>query len=320
MPRIGTVIREVYHRPGADALPAHLEDHYGIRVTGTARLTEGVFRVDHDAGPPWVARIMLASRPVSRTEDDAGVLRFLQRHNFPAERCAHPSPVTELDGRAVLVTGYLPGKRPSGSPAVWRKLGGLLGRLHTLPAGPGPAQRRAGALHHLPRYEGGPEEDLAAAAALLADLDGRVPPEHRQLYELITELLPEGDDATGLPEAFVHPDPVRNNVVVTPGGPVLLDWTGAGTGPRLASLAGLLHSAGPRHAPETLAGYREHVELTADELSRLEGVLWIRILWLSAWQCWLACVSAKVHQGFFPRREYITALAAAVRAHSGRPA
>jgi hypothetical protein len=31
-------------------------------------------------------------------------------------------------------------------------------------------------------------------------------------------------------------------------------------------------------------------------------------------------VPARVHQGFFPRREYITALAAAVRAHSGRPA
>ena len=68
------------------------------------------------------------------------------------------------------------------------------------------------------------------------------------------------------------------------------------------------------------AGYREHVELTAGELGRLEGVLWIRILWLSAWQCWLASVSAKVAQGFFPRRDYITALAAAVRAHSGRPA
>lgn len=208
MARIGTVIREVYHRPGTDALPAHLEDHYGIRVTGTARLTEGVFRVDHDAGPPWVARIMLASRPVSRTENDAAILRFLERHEFPAERCAHPGPVTELDGRAVLVTGYLPGKHPAG----------------------------------------------------------------------------------------------------------------AGTGPRLASLAGLLHSAGPRYAPEALAGYREHVELTAGELGRLEGVLWIRVLWLSAWQCWLACVSAKVAQGFFPRRDYITALAAAVRAHSGRPA
>jgi Ser/Thr protein kinase RdoA (MazF antagonist) len=320
MARIGTVIREVYHRPGAGALPAHLEDHYGIRVTGTARLAEGVFRVDHDAGPPWVARIMLASRPVSRTEGDAGILRFLERLEYPAERCAAASPVTRLDGRAVLVTGYLPGKHPSGSPAVWRKLGDLLGRLHTLPAGPGPAQHPAGALHHLPQYEGGPAEDLAAAAALLADLDGRVPAEHRQLYELINELLPEGDDAKGLPEAFVHPDPVWNNVVVTPGGPVLVDWTGAGTGPRLASLAGLLHSAGPRHAAATLAGYREHVELTAGELGRLEGVLWIRILWLSAWQCWLACVSARVHQGFLPRREYITALAAAVRAHCGRPA
>jgi Ser/Thr protein kinase RdoA (MazF antagonist) len=320
MPRIGTVIREVYHRPGASALPAHLEDHYGIRVTATARLAEGVLRVDHDAGPPWVARMMLTSRPLARTEQDAEVLRFLERQGFPAERCAHASPVTELGGRAVLVTEYLPGKRPSGSPAVWRKLGGLLGRLHTLPAEPGPAQRQAGALHHLPRYEGGPDADLAAAAALLADLDGRVPAEHRQLYELITELLPEGDDAKGLPEAFVHPDPVRNNVVVTPGGPVFVDWAGAGRGPRLASLAGLLHSAGPRHAPAALAGYREHIELTSGELGRLEGVLWIRILWLSAWQCWLACVSARVHQGFFPRREYITALAAVIRAHSGRPA
>jgi Ser/Thr protein kinase RdoA (MazF antagonist) len=203
---------------------------------------------------------------------------------------------------------------------VWRKLGGLLGRLHTLPAEPGPAQRPAGSLHHLPQYEGAPGADLAAAAALLADLDGRVPAEHRQLYELITELLPEGDDAKGLPEAFGHPDPVRNNVVVTPGGPVFVDWAGAGTGPRLASLAGLLHSAGPRHAAAALAGYREYIALTSGELDRLEGVLWIRILWLSAWQCWLACVSARVHQGFFPRREYITALAALVRAHSGRPA
>src|ERR1700720_2496229 len=77
MARIGTVIREVYHRPGAGALPAHLADRYGIRVTGTARLTEGVFRVDRDAGPPWVARIMLTGRPESRTEEDAEILRFL---------------------------------------------------------------------------------------------------------------------------------------------------------------------------------------------------------------------------------------------------
>jgi Ser/Thr protein kinase RdoA (MazF antagonist) len=198
MPRIGAAIREVYHRPDAGALPAHREDHYGIRVTGTARLEEGVFRVDHDAGPPWVARLMLTGRPVSPTEGDAGVLRFLERPGFPAERCACGRPVSELGGRAILVTGYLPGKRPSGSPAVWRRLGDLLGRLHTLPTGPGPERRAAGALHHLPQFEGGPDADLAAAAALLADLDGRVPAEHRQLYELITELLPEREYVTAL--------------------------------------------------------------------------------------------------------------------------
>jgi hypothetical protein len=37
MPRIGTVIREVYQRTGADALPAHPEDLYGIRVTGVPK-------------------------------------------------------------------------------------------------------------------------------------------------------------------------------------------------------------------------------------------------------------------------------------------
>ena len=202
--------------------------------------------------------------------------------------------------------------RPA-SPAIWRKLGDLLGRLHTLPTEPGPARRPAGSLHHLPQYEGGPGADLAAAAALLADLDGRVPAEYHQLYELITELLPEGDDGHGLPEAFLHPDPVRSNVVVTPDGPVLVDWTGAGTGPRLASLAALLHSAGPRHAADASPATGEHIDLTSAEIDRVEGVLWIRILWLSAWQCWLACVSAKVHQGFFPDREYITALAGRVR-------
>jgi Ser/Thr protein kinase RdoA (MazF antagonist) len=313
MPRIGAVIKDVYRRPGADVLPGHLEDRYGIRVRATTRLDAGVFRVERGEGPPWVARLGLAARPLARTEEDAEVLRFLERRGFPAERCAHAEPVSTLDGRAVLVTGYLPGKHPSGSPAVWHNLGGLLGLLHTLPTEPGPSRRPAGSLHHLPQYEGGPGNDLAAAEALLADLVGRVPAEHEQLYELIRGLLPEGDRCSGLPEAFVHPDPVRDNVVVTPGGPVFVDWTGAGTGPRLASLAGLLHSAGPRHAPDALAGYREHVRLTPEELDRAEGVLWIRILWLSAWQCWLACVSAKVHQGFLPRREYITELAAKVR-------
>lgn len=314
MARIGTVIRDVYRRPGAEAMPAHLEDRYGIRVAAMTKIVAGVFRVDREVGPPWVARLSLASRPLARAEEDAGVLRFLERQGFPAERCAHPEPVSTLDGRAVLVTGYVAGKHPDGTAAASRKLGDLLGRLHTLATEPGPAERPAGSLHHLPQYEGGPGQDLAAAAALLADLDGRVPGEHRQLYELIGELLPRGDDCHGLPEAFLHPDPVRGNVIVTPGGPVLVDWAGAGRGPRLASLAALLHTVGPDCAADALAGYRRHTDLTTEELDRLEGVLWIRPLLLAAWQCWLLCVSPKVGQAFVPRPEPIVDLARRVRA------
>ena len=313
MPRIGTVIRDVYRRPGADALPVHLEDHYGIRVAAMTRLDTGVFRVERDDGPPWVARMSLASRLLARTVQDAEVLRFLERREFPAERCAHLKPVTTLGDRAILVTTYVPGKRPPSNPATRRSLGDLLGRLHTLPTEPGPTERPAGSLHHLPQYEGGPGQDLAAARALLADLDGRVPDDHRPLYELIRQLLPEGDDCHGLPEAFLHPDPVRSNVIVTPDGPVFVDWTGAGRGPRLASLAPLLHSVGPDHVGDVLAGYRRHTDLTGEELDRLEGVLWIRMLWLAAWQCWLVCVSPKVSQAFVPDRHYVAALAKQVR-------
>jgi thiamine kinase-like enzyme len=95
----------------------------------------------------------------------------------------------------------------------------------------------------------------------------------------------------GLPESFVHPDPARSNIIATPAGLVLVDWTGAGRGARVASLAVLLNSVEPRHIDDVPGGYRPHVNLTVEELDRLEGVLWIRPLWLACWQCWLAVVS-----------------------------
>lgn len=174
MARIGTVIRDVYRRPGAEAVPAHLERRYGIEVAGTTRLDAGVIRVDRRDGPPWVARVFIAARP------------------------------------------------------AWRELGRVAGRLHALALPPGPLRRPAGSLHHLLDYEGGPEQDLAAAAAMLADLEGRVPDKHMATYEALLDLLPRGDDCRGLPESFVHPDLAAVNAIVTPDGPVLVDWTGAG--------------------------------------------------------------------------------------------
>ncbi|HUD79994.1 MAG TPA: phosphotransferase [Streptosporangiaceae bacterium] len=324
MPRIGPMIRDVYRRPGTEELPAHLERQYGIEITEVSRLDAGVFRVDRRGGPPWVARVHVLGRPAERARDDAGVLRFLAEQDFPAERCAHPEPVSEMGGRAVMVTEFAEGGSWANTPASHRRLGALLGRMHGLQAPDGPddpagavqraVRRPAGSLHHLPPFEGAPRQDLAAAAAMLADLEGRVPPEHAATYEALLTLLDRGDDCRGLPEAFIHPDPAPVNVISAAAGPVLVDWTGAGTGPRLASLAVLLHSAGPRHAAEVLRGYGEHQELTAGELDRVEGALWIRPLWLAAWQCWLAAVSARVNRAHVPDASRIAALAASVQA------
>jgi len=63
MPRIGTVIRDVYRRPGAGALPAHLEDHYGIRVAAMTKLDTGVFRVERDDGPPLAGLRVVQGKP-----------------------------------------------------------------------------------------------------------------------------------------------------------------------------------------------------------------------------------------------------------------
>jgi Ser/Thr protein kinase RdoA (MazF antagonist) len=94
------------------------------------------------------------------------------------------------------------------------------------------------------------------------------------------------DTAEGLPEALTHPDFVLANVVATPGGMVLADWAGAGRGPRIWSLAFLLYAEAakdPRRAGLVLTGYREHVRLEDEELSRLAAVACARPLVLSAW-------------------------------------
>jgi Ser/Thr protein kinase RdoA (MazF antagonist) len=316
MPRIGTVVRDVYRRPGVDRLPAHLEQQYGISVKAVTKLDAGVLKVEHDAGPPWVARVFVAGRSVARAEEDAEVLRFLERSGIVAERNARPDPVSTLDGRPVLVTGFVEGRKPPGTAAVRRQLGDLLGRIHAQPTEPGPTERPAGSLHHLPEYEGYPRRDLDAAAALLADLDGRVPPEHQRTYEALLGLLGKGDGGESLPQSFIHPDPATSNAFATANGLVLVDWTGAGRGPRLTSLAVLLTMAGPQHVADVLAGYRAHVKLEPEELDRVEGVLWVRPLWLACWRCWLACVSSKVKRAFVPDEARIAALAAATRTSS----
>jgi aminoglycoside phosphotransferase len=189
-----------FTRSGLDRLPEHLERSYGIRVAGLTELDVGVFRVDRDDGPAWVARVFPAARPVQVAEGDADILRFLAEHGFPAERWAATLAVTVHEDQAVLVTGFLPGGGAGRGPRSAQRLGELLGRLHTLPPGAGAAARDGGAWHHL-AFHGGPRAELDAMLSLLAEARVRVPAGQVELYEQLRAELERIDDCHGLPDA-----------------------------------------------------------------------------------------------------------------------
>jgi hypothetical protein len=97
-----------------------------------------VFRIDRRDGDPWIARAFSPARPRAGVEGDAAILRFLERHDYPAERLATDDAVSVFDDSTVLVTRLVPGGPlpvASGHKGIekFAIVGDLLGRLHTLP-------------------------------------------------------------------------------------------------------------------------------------------------------------------------------------------
>jgi Ser/Thr protein kinase RdoA (MazF antagonist) len=275
-------------------LQAHLEAHYGIEVRGIAELDAGVFRIDRADGPSWVARVFPPARPRDRLLGDADVLRLVQRHGIPAERCAHPSPVSAYDDQGVLVTTFVDGTPGRNDPAALRGLGETLGALHTLPA-TGRAARGAGSLHHWSAREGPPAAELDAAQGWLRAVADRVPPAHAGLHEALSADIHSADRLDRLPMGFLHPDLQPANVLSTDDGEaVAIDWTGAGCGPRIAALSVLLYCSvirgpmdpGDRPALDNvepvIEGYSARVHLERDELDRLASAIRIRPLVFAA--------------------------------------
>jgi len=295
----------------APRLRSHLRAAYGIRVTSMTELDDGVWLVARPDGPDWVARWFPPARPAEAVAGDAEILEYLAEHDFPAEQCADASPVSVLDGRGVLVTEYEPPVPRDQRRAAIRAAGGLarlgavLGRLHTVPAGPGALARPGGAWHHL--ADGRPSAEVAAAGQLLAAAAGRftapVPAWSAHAaaewaaYQALCARVAALDAGDGLPEALTHPDFVLANVVATADGMVLVDWSGVGRGPRAWSLAFFLYAEGMkdlRRVNVVLAGYRRHVTLTPEELDRLPGLIQSRPFILTAWSVCVGRLSPSV--------------------------
>ncbi len=318
----------MHHEPSGARLLAHLRERYGMDAVAAARLSVHktyVFRIDRRDGEPWVARAFPSSRPRAGVEGDAAILRFLERHGYPAERLAVENAVSDWDGSAVLVTKFVEGVPLPDGAEKFAILGDLLGRLHALPDDES-VSRPGGASGEDPSREGSPRQDLLAALSFLDAVDRKVPAAERARFERLRDHVRSADDGHGLPEALLHGNLLHapDHAVLSEPGPVAINWKASGRGPRLADLAYLIWGTGswrPRQPNQeridaAVEAYRRHVEPTDDELDRLEAVMYIRTLYLACFGYRRALTNGQTFNewGFIKPRQYFTATAAATRA------
>lgn len=266
---------------GLERLRAHLSGFYGVDVRKATPLDCGIVRVDLADKRRWIARVFPPARTMGSAEDDVAVLRWLAAADLPSERLAHDDPLTSVDGHAVVVTEFAPGKPISATRATGEWTGDVLGRLHALPLTDAPA-RRGGGWHHLSLDGGGRARDLELLHELLVDAAAVSPASAGAIGELRAAL--DGLDlGEGLPEAMVHVDFGGPNVLRDKDRYTIIDWTGSGRASRIASLASVVASQGDTGIDVIVRAYRAHITPTSEELDRVEAMLLTHQLVLAAW-------------------------------------
>ncbi|MGH2861458.1 MAG: phosphotransferase enzyme family protein [Solirubrobacteraceae bacterium] len=307
---------------GAEELRAHLAERYGFRAHTLFSFDQDVVLLRRADGPSWVARVFGPQRSTESVRGDAAILRWLEAEGYPAERCADPEPVSMLDGSPVLATLAVPAVprnlrrhaiKDAGGIA---RLGELLAQLARLTTPSGAPQRPGGAWHHA--ADGRPASEIARASEWLEQAQADAPARELSRFEALYQELDALDAGEGLPQAFIHPDFVLPNVVATAApSMVLVDWAGAGIGPRAWALAFLLWAEAakdPRRAALALAGYRRHVALEPEEVERLAGMLRARPLIFDIWRlAHRGMTAAAAVENAADTRQLADALAAQVR-------
>ena len=316
------------HEPVAERLLAHLRSRYSIDAVSATKLSvhkSYVFRIDRGDGEPWVARAFPPARPRAGVEGDAAILRFLERHDYPAERLAVDDPISDFDGSAVLVTRFVEGVQLPEGTEKFAWMGDLLGRLHALPYDDS-VSRPGGASGEDPSREGAPRQDLLAGLGFLDAVDTKIAATERERFERLRNKVRSADDGDGLPEALLHGNLLHapDHAILTEQGPVAINWKASGRGPRLADLVYLIWGTGswnPRRPNQeridaAVSAYHRHIKLTDEELDRLEGAMWIRPLYLVCFGYRRAVTDGVRYRewGFIRPPEYFSETAAATQA------
>jgi Ser/Thr protein kinase RdoA (MazF antagonist) len=278
----------MFHQPVAERLLAHLRERYGIDALAATQVSvhrADVFRIDRRHGGPWIARAFPPARPRAGAEGDAAILQFLARHDYPSERVAVDDAVSDFEGGSVLVTEFIAGEHIPPFTDNMTVMADLLGRLHALPLDD-TVSRPGGAQGIDPTREGSPRQDLLAALAMLDAVDVKVPLDGRESFEQLRDKVRSADAGEGLPEALLHGNlpHAPDHVLRTDHGPVVFNWTASGRGPRLADLVWLMRVSwgDPKLIDPAVDAYCRHVDVTDQELDRLEEVMYVRPLYLDA--------------------------------------
>lgn len=278
----------------AARLGALLEREYRLRIEKLTPFFElpdrAVYRADTAAGEALVVRLFPATRPLDRIEGDAAVLRYAAAAGIPAEQhvaAADGRASVQLGGRGLMVTRHVAGGRPDRDEEGLRQMGEIAGRLSSLLPAPGDVQlnRRAGSL---------PREDLAQGRAWL-DRVRAVPGGRRDEVEVIGRALDGTSDCESLPAALIHPDCQAVNAIRDGEGTVtMIDWAGAGLGPRIVPLGLVLFSCVVQTAEDDppaldlgrvepiVEGFCRHGIVTVAELDHLADAVRFRPLVIAA--------------------------------------
>jgi Ser/Thr protein kinase RdoA (MazF antagonist) len=278
-----TETKQPFRVTGIATLATHLNATYDIDVAAMTEMDLGVMRIDRHDGPSWVARVFPKSRAIEDVRRDADVLQRLERGGFPAERNAAPEPVSTHDGQAVLVTEFIPGKRPKAGSRTFAYLGALLGALHAREItnmAPG------GGWHHLVST-GTPNDEVRALERLLEDCASSVATADKASFKSLMTEVSKIDVCDDLPHCFVHPDMVPLNAIeLDDESLAIVDWANSGRGPRLWSLGMSLFAAGARDirpVEKFVSRYVKWSSLQEDELTRLDAAIRARPLTVYAW-------------------------------------
>lgn len=280
--------------PLAGRLRMCLEREYDVRVRDVTPFFEtpdrAVYRVDTDRRS-LVARVFSKSPAQEQVAHDAAVLLYASAAGVPAEplvRAADARPFVDLDGGAVLVTGHVGDELPPRDARSLRLLGEIAGRLCALrpPADDPLLTRRARSL---------PAEDLVSGRAWSVSARAGAPASWRGRLDRLDADLDATSDLEHLPRSLIHSDCQLLNTIRAADGTVsLIDWNGAGLGPRIVPLGLVLYSAVVQTAGEPARtvdlsmvepiarGFALHASISDAELSHLADAIRFRPLVIAA--------------------------------------